>query len=133
MTRPPEHLVHGLDGPVMIVTARVAAYLLRYAGLDEFYREHRGADAEVDAALAALRLTAWQWQKTVPGTTPAPSPEPPSNSKWLSTGAAAGLLGISDRAVRRAIAEGRLRAEQTGGRWYINRIDIEHYKAGRTR
>jgi len=44
---------------------------------------------------------------------------------------AAGLLGISDRAVRKAIADKRLPATEIDGRWSIDRKDIENYRINR--
>ncbi|MCA1709456.1 MAG: hypothetical protein LC808_41710 [Actinobacteria bacterium] len=56
---PAEHLVHGLDAPVVLVSGRVAAWLLSRARLDQYHRTHRGDDAEVDQTLLALRSPRW--------------------------------------------------------------------------
>jgi len=118
--RPPEHLLHGLDGPVVVLTARVCAYLNRYAGLDEFRINHRGTDPEVDGALVAMRTAQLFWRKTATGTADAPHPEP-GRTSWYTTAQAAVQLRITSRAVRKAIADGRLAATSVDGRWRIDR------------
>lgn len=128
--RPPEQYVHG-GGEVVIVPARVAAWLSRHASLDRIRTEVRGTDAEVDAVLVALRVSALYWLTSATGSDVVPEPEVAAPSKRMSTTQAAGRLGITDRAVRLAIAESRLPAEQVAGRWQINRSDVEHYRAAR--
>ncbi|MGC0271727.1 helix-turn-helix domain-containing protein [Pseudactinotalea sp. Z1739] len=46
----------------------------------------------------------------------------------MTTGQAASLLGIGERAVRQAIQRGRLPAVRVGGRWVIEREDLEQYR-----
>lgn len=132
MARPAEHLLHGLDGPVVILSGRVCAYLNKYAALDRFRSDNRGADAEVDNALVAMRIAALKWQESATGTKQAPQPELDASFQWLSTTQAATQLRVSDRAIRKAIAEHRLTAENVAGRWRISRTEFEHYKARRT-
>lgn len=50
---------------------------------------------------------------------------------WVSVGQAAGLLGVSERHVRRWIADGRLAAERAGGRWALDLVDVEELKRDR--
>lgn len=130
--RPAEHLIHGVDGPIVIVTGRVAAYLNRYAGLDAYRRANRGADAEVDQALQALRRADLWWRESATGTKKAPEPELDASFEWLSTTQAGTQLGVTDRAIRKAIDEGRLKALRVDDRWRISRTDFEHYRAGRS-
>ena len=131
-SRPVEHLVHGLDGPIIIVSARVAAYLNRYAGLADFRTAHRGADAEVDQVLLGFRLLELKWRESATGTKKAPEPELDASYEWLSTTQAGAQLGVSDRAIRKAIDEGRMKALRVNDRWRISRTDFEHYRAGRS-
>nr|WP_254451152.1 excisionase family DNA-binding protein [Aeromicrobium stalagmiti] len=49
----------------------------------------------------------------------------------MSTGQVASQLGITDRAVRLAIARSALKATEVGGRYRITREDMEHYRAAR--
>lgn len=133
--RPASALVHGVDGDgrpqaCVMVYGRVAAYLERYAELDRFRREHRGEDAEVDQALMALHQVALSWRGSATGTRDAAPAEPPAaSSQWLTCTQAAGILGIGDRAVRKAIQQHQLRATSVDGRWQISIEDLAHYRA----
>lgn len=131
MSRPATHFVH--VGANAIVPGRVAAYLERYAGLERFRREHRGQDAEVDEILTALHVVAASWRAgSGLGTTPPPRPEPASPSvQWVTPRTAALKLQMTDRGIRKAIAEKRLRAEKHDGRWRIHLEDIAHFTEGR--
>lgn len=126
---PPEWLVMGAHGPGTFVSGRVCAYLARYAGLDAFRVTNRGADLEVDNTLVAMRLAELAWQQSATGTRETSKPEPAR--KWKSTGEVAGLLGVTDRSIRRAIQENRLKAINVAGRWRIGPEDLEHFKAAR--
>ena len=130
--RPIEHYLHG-DGHVVIVPARVAAWLERRAGLNAIRIGNRGLDPEVDAVLGALRIGALVWRNSVDGTdaTQTAEPEPPSPQR-VSTNQAATHLGITDRAVRKAIARGAICAENIDGRWVIDREELIDYQATRT-
>jgi hypothetical protein len=133
--RPAEHLVLGHDGPVAVVSGRIAALLLARAGLDQYHRAHRGEDPELDSTLVALKVTAAAWRATGTncGTATPPSAPPASPSPaWLTTRAVARSLGMTSRAVRKAITVGRLPAQHWAGRWWINPDDVEHLRARRT-
>lgn len=130
--RPPEAYVHGIGAPVVVVPARVCAWLERNARLNEVRIENRGADAEVDAVLVALRLAALTWRNTATGSPVAAKPEVTADlNQWLSTTQAADILYITDRAVRLAISEKRLPATQVNGRYRIAREDIQHFAAAK--
>ncbi|WP_189016033.1 helix-turn-helix domain-containing protein [Paenarthrobacter histidinolovorans] len=129
--RPPAAYVHGINAPVVIVPARIAAWLERNAGLNQIRINARGADPEVDSVLNALRLAALTWRTAATGSPQAPEPEAARESKWYSTTDAAERLGITDRAVRLAIQEKRLHATNLDGRWRISTEDIEHFKAAK--
>ncbi|WIB16278.1 helix-turn-helix domain-containing protein [Curtobacterium sp. MCPF17_050] len=135
--RPASALVHGTAGPVVIVSGRVAAFLGRYAGLDDFRVQNRGRDAEVDETLVALRLVAMAWRETrgvgSVDTTVRPTPPQPvgESSQGLTTAQAAARLGVGAEAVRKAIREERLPAQQIDGRWRITPEAVEHFKAAR--
>jgi len=129
IVRPPEHLVHGLEGPVVIVSGRVAAWLNRHAGLNEYRIDHRGEDPDVDSTLNALRIAELKWREAVTGTKEAAPPEP--QREWMSTTQAATQTRIGERAIRKAIDAGRLKAISVNGRWRIRREDLAHYQANR--
>lgn len=129
--RPPESYIHGVAAPIVIVPARVATWLERYAGLNDLRIRARGNDPEVDSVLQALHRAALHWRTTVTGTNQAPAPEEPAQSKWYSTTEAAERLGITDRAVRLAITQKRMGATNLNGRWRITSEDIAHFKAAK--
>jgi excisionase family DNA binding protein len=130
--KPPEAYLHG-DGPsaIVIVPVRVAAWLASRTRLSEVRISARGTDPEVYAVLAALHRGALEWRTSITGSKAPPQREVATPSKWMSTTQAAGQLGITGRAVRLAIQEGRLPATQVDGRWRITREDTEHYRAAR--
>jgi hypothetical protein len=112
----PSRFLHGITGqhvaPVVVVPARVAAALHRLAALDRIRVEHRGADPEFDAVLAALAGAHRWWRSTAPGTQRArpgtersPSTNDGADAETWSTADAANAAGVSERAV----AQGRLR------------------------
>ncbi len=122
-----------VGSPSAIVTGRAAAVLERQLDLAGLRVRTRGVDPEVSDVLEAIREAAEAWRGSAVGTTEAPEPEPPRTlSTWVTAAEAADLLGISSRAVRKAIAEGRLEAEQVGDRWRVAREDVEQFRARRT-
>lgn len=130
--RQPAAYVHGVGGPVVVIPARVCAWLERHAELNEVRIRERGADQEVDAVLVAIRLAALTWRTSATGTAVAAKPEANADlNQWLSTTQAADILYITDRAVRLAIKEGRLKATNVDGRWRITREDIAHFNAAK--
>ncbi|MDP9466822.1 MAG: helix-turn-helix domain-containing protein [Actinomycetota bacterium] len=132
-----EHFLHDQPGPVVVVTARVAAWL-DARGLSALRVNARGVDAEVDAVLAALHYAALSWRTSLTSAQPEVEPEVAGPDvgdapglAWVSSTQAADLLGITDRAVRLAMESGRLPAEKVDGRWRVAREDLEHFRAGR--
>lgn len=131
MERPPAAYVHGLHGPVVVVPARVCAWLERHAGIAQLRAEHRGRDAEVSAVLVGVGVAAAKWRASATGTADAKRPESDAPSE-MSTRQASDLVGVTERAIRQAIAEGRLTATRVGSRWVLTREDVEQYRASRT-
>jgi excisionase family DNA binding protein len=131
--RSPSSYVAGVDGPVVVVPGRVAAWLERYADLRRLRTDSRGVDPEVDSVLIALATAAalWRQQRTGAdhGTELGKQAEP--RSEFVTTAQAATLLRITERGVRKACAEGRLPATRHGDIWSISREDVEHYRAAR--
>ncbi|WP_222267415.1 helix-turn-helix domain-containing protein [Modestobacter marinus] len=128
---PPERFLHhdGQDRVVVAVPAPVAADLV--ALVRERHRQLRGLDPLRDAVLAALIIGAEVWRQQV-GTNAAPTPEPAPRSPVMTATRAADVLGISDRAVRKACAAGRLDAELVDGQWRITRASVEAYEPRRS-
>jgi excisionase family DNA binding protein len=127
--RQARELVHGIDGPVAVISGRAAAWMLRYAGLEQYHAEHRGEDAEIDQVLIALKVVALSWRNSVTGTSNAVTPELNAQSEWLGTKQAADALAMTDRAIRKAIRENRLKATTVGRAYRINREQLAHFKA----
>lgn len=130
--KPPSAYLHG-EGPacIVIVPARVAAWIASRTELRGARISARGDDPEVYAVLAALHRAALTWRTSATGSPTPPPPEVTTPSKWMSTSQAAQRLGVTDRAIRNAISSGRLPAQSVDGRWRITREDIEHYRAAR--
>lgn len=129
LVRRAKDLVIGVSGPEVVVSGRAAAWLLRYAGLNEYHLDHRGEDAEIDETLVALKVAALTWRNTATGTADAPKAELDAQSHWLSTKQAADALAMTDRAIRKAIRENRLKANRVGRAYRINREQLAHFKA----
>ncbi|MGN7149179.1 hypothetical protein ACTHQ6_09335 [Arthrobacter sp. SAFR-179] len=89
-------------------------------------------DPEADNVLVALRLAALPWRETATGSPQAAEPEVTGSSRQWKTTTQAGIrLGITGRAVRLAIKEGRLPATNVDGRWRITNEDIAHFSAAK--
>ena len=133
MTRPAEHLVHGLDGPVAVIDGRVCAMLNKLLSLDKVRAQIRGQNPQLDQALLAIKLVGTAYAaSSATGKSQAPQPEPAPQSQrqlndTVSTTTAAALLNMTDRAVRRAITEKRLKATRLDGRYRIDRDDLAAY------
>lgn len=121
-----------LTGPGVYLPARICAALERLADLPRIRVQHRGTDPELDTVLGDIRTAAAKWRATATGSPHPPPPEADASSGWLSTTRAAEILGVTDRAIRLAITEHRLHAQQVDGRWRITREDLEHFRASRT-
>lgn len=109
------------DGSV-IVPPRIAAWIEKHAGVtSEWCIALRDTDAPAYAVLAALHLSALQHRSGI-GTKLVGVQSGRQESKtWLTTVEAADALGVTDRAVRKRIATGRIPAARIGGRWLIRR------------
>ena len=124
-------ILGGRQGAVVVVPARVADYLTRHAGLGQYRKTHRGHDPEIDAALLAIAVVGASWSGTGTGTVHTNPQEPRTGSTSVGTAEAAVRLGITSRAVTKAIAEGRLQATKNGSTWRIHRADLDHFRAQR--
>ncbi len=130
-TRPVAGLL-GLDGPSVEVPGWAAAWLEQHTNLATKRVACRGVDPGIDDVLAKLHYVAvhhlaGSGQGSADGTetdTAALIEE----SSTLTVTEAAAQLGITDRAVRKAIAAGRLKAKRSGAVWLIDTHDINVYK-----
>lgn len=133
--RPAGAYLLGLDGVGAEIPGWACDWLERQTNLHQQRVNLRGIDPSVDEVLQAIRYAAMSWRGSesgsASGTSLPDSPElaPLSEvSSLLDTATAGGLIGISDRAVRKAIRSGRLHGQQIGGRWMVTREDAERYR-----
>jgi excisionase family DNA binding protein len=123
-------------GPVAVIDGRSCALLNRMF-LDKIRMQIRGRDPQFDEALLVIRRAGLEYtESSCSGTRVAAQPEPAqhleqTNNTTMSTTTAATLLGVTDRAIRKAINEKRLAATKLDGRYRIARDDLAEYLATR--
>lgn len=138
--RPVDAFLHGVDEDIVIITGRHAAQLERCVNLAALREVVRGAgDPEFYNVLLAVGTAADHWIKrcrslagtaagSATGSVIDRTSELDRSLSQLTTGSAAEQLGITDRAIRKAIRDGRLRATQVDGKWLIDPEDLKHYR-----
>lgn len=125
----PDAYFHGDEGPVVIVTAHVAAYLSRRMPLDRLRGDARDMrDAEVYHVLNALRRAALTYESAPDIPAPLSQQDVPDQERLLSSSQAGALLHLTARGVRDACEKGRLEAQQVDGRWQITRAAVRRYR-----
>lgn len=128
------------EGFVMVPRFAAAAFapVLRKA-VDDASR-NAAVSRDQLAPLAEI-VTAFETLATVPadgsagGSVPGAGSVPPRERgapclRGISTVDAASRLGVTDRAVRKALLNGRLTGVKTGGRWIVDPDSIERPKHG---
>jgi excisionase family DNA binding protein len=109
----------------VVVPARIAAWLEQRAGLTTDSRIRvRDTDPAAYEVLMALHAAALDHRSGTGTKLAGAQPSRQESETWLTTTEAASLLGVTDRAVRKWIARGRLPATRHGGRWLINRAHL---------
>ncbi len=125
-----------LHSDCVVVPACVAAFLVVHSDLARLRTRARGDDPVVDAVLVALTISG----NTRRTQTSAPSANTGSEMdadsqvgqpQSMTTGEAAEQLGVTTRAVRFAIAEGRLSAARTPHGWVIRPAEVDHLRRRR--
>jgi excisionase family DNA binding protein len=136
--RTAEAFIHGVDGPVVVLDGMVCAGLDSMLRLDKVGRQVRKQSEQLFQVILAIRLAGIKYaESSSSGTVSAPQPEPVSqlknqpNSDTVSSTTAATILGITSRAVTKAITENRLPARKSDGRYRITRQALTAYKANR--
>ena len=114
---------------------RIAALLVVHADLRPLRVEFRD-DPEVTAALAALTEAGNRWRTSATsantGSRLDAYRECPGESESMTTTEAAKRCGISDRAIRLALDEGRLAGEKNAaGRWRITQEQLTVFDRNR--
>ena len=127
-----------IEGPAVVVPARVAALLERHLRLDRVRVEVRGADAELDAVLSDWAVVAKQHRQVshqvssiAPHTKPA-AQSTADDDPWLSARQVADLVGVTAVAVRKARRQGRLTGRHIDGAWKFHRDEVERWRSERT-
>jgi excisionase family DNA binding protein len=119
-----------------VVPPRIASWLEKNAGLSRDKRiSIRDTDPLAYEVLAALHIAAL-CHRSGAGTELAMRPRTsPNLQTWLTTADVAKRLGVTDRAIRKWIAAGRLPATKHGGRWLLdsNHVQIAEALARLTR
>ena len=113
------------DGSI-IVPPRIAYWLEKQARVTSDRRIRlRDTDPLAYEVLAALHTAALQHGSGI-GTKRVAGPMSSAESHvGLTTAEAATEMGVTDRAIRKQIATGRLPARRHGGRWLIYRNDVD--------
>lgn len=115
-----------------LITGRVAAIMYAELDMSSLRMRALASDPELYDQLLSLHESALEWRASATGSAVAAEPEVTRELKqWMSTGQVASHLGITDRAVRQAIARSALKATQVDGRYRITREDMEHFRAAR--
>jgi excisionase family DNA binding protein len=102
--------------------------------LDKIRTKVRGRDADLDNALLMILRAGLEYRESSStGTAMAARPEPTPQlteqlNQTVSTTTAAELLGITDRAVRKAITEKRLAATVLDGRYRITQDELTQFR-----
>jgi len=109
----------------VVVPPRIAAWLEQKAGVTGDKRiSLRDTDPLAYEVLAALHIAALSHGSENGTKGVAGQPKQQESDQWLTTSEAATELGITDRAIRKQIATGRLPARRRGWQWQINRTDL---------
>lgn len=103
------------------------------------YLRRNGNTASADSlemTMAGITMAAQAYRDRIAETSDAPaviaptehSESPADAEPMLSTKDTAGLLGVSDRQIRKLLATGALAGSTCAGRWLITAASVEDYK-----
>lgn len=129
-----------LEGPALVVPARLAARLAGAFGVERFRVEVRGRDDELDALLWAWReMVRREQQRALAaidpgsecGTENVERSELGASSSMMTSRDVARLADCSTRAVTKAALAGRLEGEQLGARWLFSPAAVDGWIEGR--
>jgi excisionase family DNA binding protein len=110
----------------VIVPTRIAHWLEQKAGVTGDKRiSLRDTDPLAYEVLAALHIAALSHGSESGTKGVVGQPKQEESDQWLTTAEAAGELGVTDRAIRKRIATGRLPARRRGWQWQIDRNDLQ--------
>ena len=121
----------------MLVPARVAGPLVTLLTIGVREGRRRGVPVDMDmvVVLDAIHEAAERWEQSVgaaSGTTgPGENRVGLGNHVLLSVATSAARAERSERAIRKACSERRLRAKKSGRDWQIAEEDLDDYRFGR--
>ena len=119
-------------GRGVLVPPRVARVLLVRAGLEDYRLRCKGEDTEVDTVLEELRAEVFRWHQAVRTRhTRDSTDDQPSLLISMTTREAAKLVGCSLHSIQRACKARKLPARLVGGRYLVDVVDAEQYRATR--
>jgi len=112
---------HVLPGDVVAVSGAVAAALVALPGYANLRISARGTPlyGQLDA-IYRLGL-----DNSVPNRGTGAATRAAGVPDWVTTGQAAEILHLTDRAIVKRLAKGQLDGYKSGGRWRVSRIAVE--------
>lgn len=119
------------DGRLAVVLSPVAAAVVAEALSAHWYQRVRAARPLPPLLLEvsdALRLGSTLAAMRVPVAEPNVAGADPAAAQSVTTATAAALLGVTDRAVRKRIRTGRLRATRVGRAWMVATDQLEDHR-----
>ena len=128
-----------VEGPAVIVPARVAVMLEYRLPLDDLRVQVRGKDVELDAVLLALHTAALMYVEatrdeltSAVGSGVAAVSEVPARSTVMTTSEVACTADCTTRAVTLAAVKEQLLGAKRDGRWWFEIDDVAAWVATRT-
>jgi excisionase family DNA binding protein len=125
----------GQSGPAVVISAETAFLLEKVCNVAGLRARMRGRRPEIAQELLEVKWAADIHERRVsvlPEAEAGSAEVAAPSCSWMSSVDASDLLGLSDRAVRLACSEGRLEAQQVGGRWQITREAVEEFRLARS-
>jgi hypothetical protein len=129
-----------VDGPAVVVPARIAYLFEKHFELERLRREWHGRDHELDVVLLSWHAVALQYVDTARATasgngssmaSTAEAAAPSEVVAAVDSSEVARAAGITSRAVRLAAEEGRLPGKRVAGRWWFTPEDVAAWQAAR--
>jgi hypothetical protein len=127
-----------VEGPAVILPARIAAGLERALHLDEYRIRVRGHDRDLDEVLAAWHGSALHWAGSASEQARFRAQFPSLDDlrnlpDALTAEDVAAHVNRTQHAIRKAAREGRLTGERIAGRWQFRPEDVAAWQATRKR
>lgn len=102
-------------------------------GLRAYRRDGITVPADVLVVVEEVSDVATEYRTAANGSSPAVKTGRFGSMEIMDVEAAAEAIGCRPRNVRRLITAGELPAQKSGGRWLVNRIDVEDLRTSRSK